>query len=582
MLRRIWYVLGCLSAVLPLFAQDEGGPGTSPGGRLTGNLSMNGNFFMRDARIGAANTPQYDRQLFGADSWLNLNYQQWGFDLGLRFDLFNNSNLLNPTGSFTGVGIGQWYVSKRIHKLGISGGYLYDIIGSGIIFRAYEQRPLAIDQALYGVRLTYDILPDWKVKAFTGRQKQQFDVYNSVLRGLNLEGFLALDSAGVTLAPGIGVVGRTLDDPTMNNLVAALNTYRQEDIARMFPDTVAGGYRGPAYNTYAATFYNTLTVGPFSWYVETAWKSKDIMNDPFADRVNLAGDTLPNAGAYVNTTGSVLFTSLSYAHKGLGITLEGKRTDHFDFRTRPQEEGFRGLLHYIPPMARVNTYRLPARYAAATQFVGEMAIQADIRYRVNKKLSLNLNLSHIDNLDKELLYREIFSEIYFKQKNKWSLTTGLQWQRYNQEVFYGKPEADLIETLTPYLDFLYHFDRRKTLRLEAQYMNVGKNADKTTGTLVREDYGNWIFALLEFSAAPYWTVTVSDMYNIDPGKISPVDDNGKKLRIHYPRVDLFYTYKANRLSLSYVKQVEGIVCSGGICRLEPAFSGVKMSVNSTF
>ena len=96
-----------------------------------------------------------------------LRLQQLGFDLGLRFDLFNNSNLLNPNDSYTEDGIGRWYIHKKIQKLGISVGYIYDQIGSGIIYRAYEERPLAIDNALKGIRLTYDLSPDWQLKAFT-------------------------------------------------------------------------------------------------------------------------------------------------------------------------------------------------------------------------------------------------------------------------------------------------------------------------------------------------------------------------------------------------------------------------------
>ena len=75
---------------------------------------------------------------------------------------------------------------------------------------------------------------------------------------------------------------------------------------------------------------------------------------------------------------------------------------------------------------------------------------------------------------------------------------------------------------------------------------------------------------------------MSDMYNADPGKNSPVDEDDEKLRLHYPRFDVFYTLRSNRFSLSYIKQVEGVVCTGGICRLEPAFSGVRVSVSSTF
>ena len=58
------------------------------GGRIAGNLETNANFFLRDSLIGAANTPQYDRQLYGAEAWLNLTYSNWGFDFGLRFDVF--------------------------------------------------------------------------------------------------------------------------------------------------------------------------------------------------------------------------------------------------------------------------------------------------------------------------------------------------------------------------------------------------------------------------------------------------------------------------------------------------------------
>ncbi len=551
------FCLSCLF-IAKIFGQEEGG------GTLSGNLEATGNFFLRDSTIGAANTPQYDRQKYGADAWLTLNYQYRGFDLGLRFDMFHNSNLLNPTGSYTAQGIGRWYVAKKVQKLGITAGYIYDQVGSGIIFRAYEERALAIDQALYGLRLSYDLSPDWQVKVFTGRQKQQFDSYRSVIRGLALDGFIASDSTSLTMAPGFGIVARTLDDASMNNLVANLNSYRKEDVADIEPH----------YNTYAFSAYNTLTAGPFSWYVEGAWKSKDIIFDPFEQRITVSGDTV--TGRYVQRTGSVLYSSLSYASKGLGITLEGKRTSNFDFRTRPQEEGNRGLLHFIPPMTRVNTYRLPARYAAATQYIGELAFQADIKYRLNKSLTFTLNMSHITDLDDTKLYQELFTEVQYKFLRKWLLLAGVQLQDYNQEIYQGKPGAAPVKAITPYLDFLYRFDPKTGLRFELQYMHVAKDHG------VRSDYGSWLFAQVEFTLAPHWTFTVSDMYNIAPGILSPVDSDGSKLKIHYTRVDLYYTYRTNKIYLGYIRQPEGVVCSGGICRLEPAFNGMRLGVSASF
>ena len=542
-------------ALYPATAQE--------GARISGNLELNGNFFIRDSSINAANTPQYDRQLYGADGWLNLNYSYKGFDVGVRFDMFQNSYLLNPSGSYTAQGIGNWYVKKKINKLGITGGYFYDIIGSGIIFRAYESRPLAIDQALFGLRLTYDLTDNWQVKAFTGRQKQQFDLYQSVFRGVAVEGFVSIDSSGLTLAPGFGAVGRTLDDNSMNNLVATLNTYRKEDVFT------------PKYNTYAFSVYNTLAVGPFNWYVEAAYKTKDAMKDPLLQRQTVAGDTV--VGRFVQKTGTVFYTSISYAKKGLGITLEGKRTRYFDFRARPQAEGNQGLVHFLPPMTRVNTYRLLSRYASATQFIGENALQADISCRLNKKITLTLNASNIVDQNNDQLYREIYSELYYKYKRKWTLTAGVQYQEYNQDIYQGKPGVPFVKAITPYFDFLYKIKRKKSIRLEGQYMQLREDHNQLG------DYGNWTFGLLEYSMAPHWSFTLSDMYNVKPGKLSPEDPaTGSKQKKHYPRVDIYYTNKANRYALSYVKQVEGIVCSGGICRLEPAFSGVKISITSTF
>ncbi len=534
--------------------------------QISGSLESNANFFLRDSLIGAVNTPQYDRQLYGGEAWLNLAYSNWGFDFILRFDLFNNSNLLNPTGSYTDEGIGRWYISKKINQLGISAGYIYDQIGSGIIFRAFEERPLLIDNALLGLKLTYDLAPDWQIKAFTGRQKQQFDVYNSVIKGLNIEGFLTVGDSinGVALAPGLGVVNRTLDDASMNSLVATLNTYPAEDIFV------------PKYNTYAFTAYNTLTAGAVSWYVEGAYKTKDAMNDPFGrivrDSQTIIGDK------FIQRSGSVLYSSLSYADSGLGITLEGKRTDNFSFRTRPQEQLNRGLINFLPPLTRVNTYRLNARYNPATQELGELGFQADIRYSLNRSWSFNVNLAHTTTLDNQLLYKELYAEIAYKYQRTWSLLGGVQLQTYNQEVYEFKPNVPRVQTIIPFAEFLYKFDRTKAMRIETQAMITGE--DKAVE--LRQDYGNWLFALAEFSIAPHWTFTASDMFNVTPGRNSPQDSNGEKLQIHYPRFDVYYTMRSNRLSLSYIKQVEGVVCAGGICRLEPAFSGVRLTVNSTF
>ncbi|MCI5083198.1 MAG: DUF6029 family protein [Saprospiraceae bacterium] len=545
-------------------AQDQ----QNNGGTLSGNLEANANFFMRDTLIGAEGTPQYDRQLFGGEAWLNLNYSNWGFDFGLRFDMYNNSFLPNPLDSYTDEGIGRWYIKKDIYDLGITVGYIYDQIGSGIIFRAYEERPLFIDNALFGVRLTYDLNENWRIKGFTGRQKNRFDTYRSVIKGGSIEGFISGgEGSNWTLAPGAGIVGKTLSDEAHTQLQNTVANYLPQDTFSI------------KYNSYAVSLYNTMTVNNFSWYVEGAYKSGDVFFDQFATRLGIDdGEVVELDGKYISEPGQVLYSSVSWGTKGFGATLEGKYTKNFTFRANPFVSLNQGFINFLPPMTRINTYRLTTRYNAATQELGERSFQADITYSPSRKLSFNVNASNITNLDNDLLYREILGEFQFKYKRKWTLIGGLQMQRYNQEIFEDKPGVPLVETLTPYFDFLYKIDRRKAIRFEGQYMMVGE--DKKAES--KQDYGSWLFGLVEFTIAPHWTFTVSDMYNVSPGKLSPEDNSGEKIDVHYPRFDIFYTNKSNRFSISYVKQVEGVVCSGGICRLEPAFSGVKMTVNSSF
>lgn len=518
-------------------------------GNFSGSLITNGNFYIKDERIGAANTPQYERQLYGAETWLNLSYSQSGFDLGVRFDLFNNSQLLNPNDSYTDQGIGGWYVNKSIQKLGISVGYLYDQIGSGVIFRAFEERALLIDNALFGVRLTYDINDNWQVKGFTGKQKRLFESYDSIIRGMSIDGYVSGgEESNWNIVPGFGAVGKTLSENQMDALANGLSSYTPEDFINEAP-----------YNSYAFTLYNTLNAGNFSWYIEGAYKTEEVLFDLFANRTLWTGET--TIGKYVLEPGYIVYSSLSYAAGRFGALAEYKRTNLFNFRADPFVTLNRGMINFLPPMNRLNTYRLTARYNPATQELGEQALQLDVRFSPKKNLSFLVNFSNITDLNDLQLYRELFTEVTIKKPRKWTLIGGVQLQDYNQEVYEGKPGVPNVKTVTPYLDYLWKIDRKKSLRIEAQYMNTD------------EDFGSWVFALAEFSLAPNWIFEISDMYNIDPKKTG---------KLHYPTLGAIYTKGPNRYSLRFVKQVEGVVCSGGICRLEPAFSGFRLNISSNF
>jgi len=472
--------------------------------------------------------------------------------------MFENSALLNPTDSYTAQGIGRWYAGKKLGKLSLLGGYIYDQIGSGIIFRAYEERPLLIDNALVGLKVSYEIAPDWTIKGIAGRQKELFSLYESVLTGANIDGFMTLGEEGkVTVAPGFGVLHKTLSDEQMDALAGTLAQYTPED----FIDSVP-------YNTVSMSLYNTLSTGRFSWYVEGAYKTKEVINDIYATGTLWTGEE--SVGKFVLTDGYVFYTTLSYAGGGFGISGQYKRTNNFVSRADPFVTGNRGLIDFLPPMARVNTYRLTSRYAPATQELDEEAIQLDVRYSVNKNLSLLVNYAHIIRPGAEenkKIYDELFTQFTLKKPKKWTMLGGVQFLLYDQELYQGKAGAPIVRAVTPFIDYLYKFDQKKSLRTEFQYMAT------------EQDFGSWLYGLAEFSISPHWLFELSDMYNIAP----TVKEGGKKgEKLHYPTAGVVYSAGSTRYSLRYVKQVEGVVCSGGICRLEPAFSGVKLNISANF
>ena len=506
-------------------------------GTLSGDLMLNANFFQRDSNIGAGNNPLYDNYLSGGEAWLGVRYNYKGFTAFVRADAFNNSNLYNPTQAMSGFGLGAWSLSKEYKGLTVTVGSIYDQIGSGILFRAYEDRGLLIDNALVGLELKYKLTDNIMVKGFTGQQKNvaNFGRYNPVIKGFNAEGDFNIETK-VHLLPGVGVLDRTLDQNSMDGVVSAINS---QDITTRFE---------PMYNTYAFTGYNTLIVGDFSWYAEGAYKTHEAI-------IGLSGQL-------EDRPGNVEYTTLGWAHKGIAINLTGKRTDNFVMRTSPNEVLIRGVLNWQPIVARLRPQRLMSRYTPASQDLSEQAYGADVLVAPNDNITLTLTGTYINTLDNTKLYREGYAEGEFRGLDSWIFNAGVQVMQYNQELYQVKPGVPIINAVTPFAEITYKITQKHSVRVELEYMDT------------KQDYGSWAFGLVEFNIAPKFSFALSDMYNIEP---TPGHEAN-----HYYNIFTAYTVGPHRITLAYVKQVDGINCTGGVCRYEPAFSGVKMGITSTF
>jgi len=538
-------------------------------GQFSGNLLMTYQKYVRDDSIGA-NTKVYKENLASADAWLFMQYRIKGYSFILRYDAFNNSPLLDPQSAYTNHGVGFWQINKSVDKLDITMGSFYDQFGTGILFRAYEQRQIGIDYAIQGMRLKYNINDKWAVKGFAGNQKgnikNRFGFANQVISGLNIEGNLDLgkDSKYGALQVGASAVNRTLDRETMDRLVGTINTY---DLADRFY---------PKYNVYGGNAYFTYTKDNFSWTVEGNLKSKEaIMEDD--SKFHLKG-------------GKVLYTSMSWGKGGwnlgkqkasVGLNIQARHVDHFSFRTAPTENLLNGLVSYLPSMTRQNTYRLLSRYNAPGQAMGEDGIQGEIEFKPRKGTQIFFNGSYVQTLasngklntttgvkEAEKLFSENYIEVVQKIGKHDKLKLGVQRIVYNQTRYESEPEYVPVKTFTPFGEWLHTMNQGKSLRVEWQYLNT------------KNDQGSFANLMIEMFVNKNLSIAVADMVNVVPHRYERMIIADKVL--HYPTFFIGYTEKNTVFTLAFLKQQQGVNCSGGICREEPAFSGVRFTVSSNF
>jgi hypothetical protein len=507
--------------------------------QISGELQSSINFFQRDSNVNASGNELYNNFLSGGENWLALRYSgKDGFNANVRVDAFHNSNLLDPAKGYSAAGLGMFNVSKEWDNLTVTAGHIYDQIGSGILYRAYEDRPLLIDNATFGFQAKYNVNNKYLIKAFAGQQRNLFDRFKPVMKGINIEA--DYDVKDVHFTPGVAVINRTLDDATISNVVTEVNARPIEN--RFIP----------TYNMYAGTFYNTLTWKDLSWYVEGAIKSKDAVRD-------IVGNMYHDAG-------NVIFTTLGYARNKWGINLSAKRTDKFVMRASEYVLPLRAFSNWQPVIALIRPQRTIARYTPNSLDFSEFSKAINVFYTPNDKYTFNSTYTHIDDLNGKKLYRELYLDANIHAIKKTDMHIGLQVLEIDRDVYQQKKE--LYKAITPFAEIIYKLSEKRSVKADLQYMSG------------QGDFGSWIYVLLEYDIAPKWAFAISDMYNTTQGA-NLIINPGLQAR-HYPNLFVAFTQKTHRFTAQYVKQVEGINCTGGVCRYEPAFSGFKFGVTSSF
>lgn len=530
------------------------------GGHVTGNVQLDGQMSNADSTIGAKDVDE--KLLMNARA--DILYTNGDFSAGLRFEMYQNP-LLGFDPQYKGEGIANYFVSYSNERLNITAGNYYEQFGSGMILRAYEDRYLGLDNALYGLKVNYRPVNGVQLKALVGKQRIFWEYGEGLVRGMDAE---------VNLGSLIKALGESPFRATFG--AAFVSKYEADETV---PSEANPEYRlNLPLNVGAASFRADLGYGNWSLQAEYARKGQD-----------------PNAiNDYIYRPGEALLLGLTYSQRGFSASVQAKRIDNMGFKSVRSQSGEMLYINYLPAITKNHTYAFLAMYPYATQVNGEQGLQADVIYKFKKGTflggeygtDLHLNSSVVYGLDTtvsggagtegyevngglgQLLYGDISVEVSKKLSKSLKLAATYAYQVFNPIV--ENEPGSLHHNNIVVADLSWKVNKDHALRFEAEWLGSDSYYDASDDLHSDRRAGDWIMGLVEWNIGTHWFISVSDQYAYNDGTGN------------YPNVAVGYTEGATRFQLGYGKQREGIICIGGVCRQVPASNGLTFSLTTSF
>ena len=539
-------------------------------GEIHGDFDLNLQSYQEDELIGATAADE----VILNNAYLNLNYIKGNFATGLRYESYLNA-LADYDPEFKGNGIPYRYATYSIDGLEVTVGNYYEQLGSGLIFRSYEEKGLGIDNAMDGVRLKYSPTQGTYLKTFIGKSRTHFAYSDGIFRGadgeININELLSSESKIKTILGG-----------------SFISRYQERsNLIFKIPQNVSA---------YAGRL--NLMYGGWNYYGEYAYKINDPANVLSASEMNYA-------------SGNAFTQNITFSKRGFGVSAEIHRTDNMTFKSDRDKDGKAYLINYIPTLSKPHAYSLLALYPCATQADGEFGMQFDVFYKMKKGTLLGgkygtklaFNYSRINGLNggssflndntehnpmlisiknEELYFHDINLEINKKISKKIKANFVIANQTYNKDFLEGHVPGDygVLNSTILITDVSYKIKKGHSLRMELQMLNSKQLEDYSEhggayeNGLEEPAEGDWSMGLLEYTISPHWFFTVQDMYNYG-NEIS-------EKQLHYLNLTAGFIKGANRFEIGYGKKREGIFCVGGVCKLVPSSNGFNLSISSSF
>lgn len=533
--------------------------GQSSFGTFTGNMEATFQYLNPDTIIGATQPPSKGL----LNSYMNVFYTNGNFKAGMRVESYL-PRIQGYPNRFDGTGIGMRYVGYANDYVDITLGNFYEQFGSGMIFRAYEDRNLGYDNTVDGARVVLRPIKGVQLKGIYGKQRLSFVdgrviAAEGVTRGADAEWHInelvpRLDSAGLDVTIGASFVSKYQQDD-------------REDL--ILPENVGayGGRFGLRYKRFALT----------GEYIHKE-------NDPSLDN------------NFIYNSGHGALVNFSYNRKGLGILVSAKSVDNMSFRADRNKDLQDVFINFLPALNKTHTYNLVATlYPYATRPVGEIAYNAEILFTIpkektpNKKYGIPINLNYSTaylpmqhrstinpadstgityvgrpfDMSDSLLWRDFNANITYKFNKSVSVILSYFNIALNNDVSKVTDDAyGIITSNIAVAEIGWKINKKHNLRTEIQTL------------FTEQDKGNWGTVVLEYTISPGWFFGIMDQYNF--GNSDP------DMHLHYLIGTVGWIKDATRLTVSYGRQRAGLFCVGGVCRFVPASNGLTLSFTQSF
>ena len=513
-------------------------------GVVTGGLESNSIYYLDDSVLGS---PEHS---WGSNNYFKLDYAKGGFTAGLQAEYYPQALAGYPS-ELKGAGLTGLYASWTGTGLELTAGSFFEQLGSGLLLRTWEDRELGLNNTLMGGRIAFHTANrGLSVKVLGGLPKY----------GLRPSAATAVAGADLSLDL-LPLFGRASDHSLMveGSVVDKFTRQVEDDIAFL---ASAGGFEVPR-QTLSWSGRLQYAFGGFSVKGEYVGKGADF----YTEHLRHSRETYRLKG------GNAQLVEVNYAAGSFSGTVTFRRLENMTDRIflTASSPSPANTLNYLPSLCMQQTYMLAGLNPYVTYADGEAGFQGDLYYTFRRGtalggrygMKLHVGGSWIEALPFALPDRDThwlaYRDINIDLERTWSrkLKTILFVSIQENSPTHGNGKRTDAQNVFV-LDALYRISTTVSLRTELQYLYSQE--------LTRD----WMAGLVELSFAPHWSISASDMYNHGSTKV------------HYYNVGASYSWNALNISLNAGRTREGMVCSGGVCRWQPAFKGVSLRAQWSF